>query len=357
MRSDIPAEDLADDITAKVTIDQRMIPVDDGHELFVRRIGPALPSDLAPVVCCNGVGVSTFFYEPLERALRHRRRVLRWDYRGHGRSAPMTDPKTLTIEQTAEDLRAVLDDARIDRAVLVGHSMGCQVIMEFERRHPDRVAGLIPMLGTHGRPLDTFFSAPIFTKVAFRALFEVANRKPHWLNDGNALAMGNPWFRSLAGRLAGLSGVVNGGLMPAPMIDAYLHHMARLDARVFFNMCRWMAFHSVEDHLEQVAAPTLVVAGTHDYFTPLWLSEEMADRVPGAELLVVPGGSHAALVEQPELVNLRIEAFLDKRVDAPRSDHTDSSREETGGAVTAARGARSRPPSPSPSTSKASQGV
>jgi pimeloyl-ACP methyl ester carboxylesterase len=61
--------------------------------------------------------------------------------------------------------------------------------------------------------------------------------------------------------------------------------------------------------------PTLVVAGERDLFTPRHLSLEMAQRIRGAELLEIPRGSHAALIEQPELVNLRLEKFLRERVE------------------------------------------
>jgi len=57
----------------------------------------------------------------------------------------------------------------------------------------------------------------------------------------------------------------------------------------------------------------LVVAGERDLFTPLNRSKEMAERIPGAELLVLREGSHAAMVEQPELVALTIEKFLVSR--------------------------------------------
>jgi len=56
--------------------------------------------------------------------------------------------------------------------------------------------------------------------------------------------------------------------------------------------------------------PTLIVAGTDDTFTPYWLSEEMHARIRGSELLTVPGGTHVAPIEHPELITLRLEKFL-----------------------------------------------
>ena len=62
--------------------------------------------------------------------------------------------------------------------------------------------------------------------------------------------------------------------------------------------------------LAEVHVPTLVIAGDRDLFTPVARSRELASRIPGAELLVVRGGTHAALVEQPELIALAVEKFL-----------------------------------------------
>src|SRR5690348_9944804 len=77
-------------------------------------------------------------------------------YRGHGRTAPPRDPQRVTIEDLADDVACVLDDALVDRAVLIGHSMGVQVALETYRRHPDRVAALVLICGAPSHPLRTF---------------------------------------------------------------------------------------------------------------------------------------------------------------------------------------------------------
>jgi pimeloyl-ACP methyl ester carboxylesterase len=73
-----------------------------------------------------------------------------------------------------------------------------------------------------------------------------------------------------------------------------------------------MARHSAEDVLPSVDVPTLVIAGQRDGMCPSRLVKRIYTNVKGAELFVVPHGTHATLIEQPELVNLRIETFLRK---------------------------------------------
>jgi pimeloyl-ACP methyl ester carboxylesterase len=83
-----------------------------------------------------------------------------------------------------------------------------------------------------------------------------------------------------------------------------------MDPRLFLGMLKHASEHDAWDHLPSIKIPTLIVAGTQDTFTPYWLSEEMHDRIPGSELLTVPGGTHVAPIEQPELLTLRLEKFF-----------------------------------------------
>ena len=64
------------------------------------------------------------------------------------------------------------------------------------------------------------------------------------------------------------------------------------------------------DYLEQIETPTLVFAAEKDGFTPPAVSETMAEKIPGAQLCVVPGASHSAPIEVPELFALRVEKFF-----------------------------------------------
>jgi pimeloyl-ACP methyl ester carboxylesterase len=77
-------------------------------------------------------------------------------------------------------------------------------------------------------------------------------------------------------------------------------------------MLRHASEHSARDHLEHVNVPALIVAGTDDTFTPYRLSEEMHRLIPGSEILAVPGGTHVAPIEQPELIALRLEKWLSR---------------------------------------------
>jgi pimeloyl-ACP methyl ester carboxylesterase len=78
----------------------------------------------------------------------------------------------------------------------------------------------------------------------------------------------------------------------------------------FFRNLRAIGEHDAGDVLEAVDLPTLVVTGDRDLMTPVALAQQMARKIPTAEILVVRGGTHYTAVEYPELVSLRIERFF-----------------------------------------------
>lgn len=279
----------------------------DGTPLAFARGGP--PEGRA-IVCCNGVGVSTFFWDYVgERFARGDHRVVVWDYRGHGASGVPENTRDLTMGDIADDLARVMDANGVDRAVLLGHSMGCQVILEFAHLFPDRVLGLVPILGSSGRPANTFLD-PRVGPTLYKMAYEVGTRIPDLINLGMRMTLRRP----MMWHAARLSGLVHSDLARKEDLDPYMEHLARLDSRVFLDFVRAAQDHDAGPFLGELRCPALVVAGERDLFTPRHLSVEMAARLTNAELLEIPRGSHAALIEQPELINLRLEKFIQSAV-------------------------------------------
>jgi pimeloyl-ACP methyl ester carboxylesterase len=261
-----------------------------------------------PLICSNGVGVSTFFWKALRERFARERCVVIWDYRGHGQSPVPPHPEQLTVRLCASDLWQVADAVGVQRAVLVGHSMGCQVMLEAHRQAPGRSAALLPMLGASGAALQSFLG--IGDKIAplLRALLAMGARKPLWAQSALRASLHTPLVWPAVKAL----GVVHPDLCPRSEFVPYFEHLERLDLRVWFALAQDLMTHDASDVLPGLRVPMLVVAGERDLFTPLRRSEEMAAAVPGAELLVLRGGSHAALVEQPELINQAVERFLQR---------------------------------------------
>lgn len=257
-----------------------------------------------PFATCDGVGCAGYIWKYIIRDFQKTRRILRWHYRGHGRSGRPTSLKRLSIPDQCEDLRAVMDAANIEKAVLMGHSMGVQVILEFHRLYPERVAGLIPMCGTYGHILKTFRGADFMDKIFpyLNTLVKLYHTK-----------VGEFWHKVLnlpASYEAAKIFEFNTKLIKKEDLQPYFEHLANMDVRVFVEALKGAAEHTAKDHLPNISVPTLVIAAELDGLTPLSLSKEMHSLIPNSEFLMLPAGSHTAPVELPELVTLRIEKWL-----------------------------------------------
>ena len=276
----------------------------DGAEIHVEIEGRGSPA----VVLCDGLACDGFAWKYLRPVLAEHHRVIHWHYRGHGQS-PLPPPGVApSIPQFAEDLGAVLDAARVRSAVIVGHSMGVQLALEFHRSHGARTRGLVLISGSPGHLLDTFHDTTLL-RVALPWLRQGAERFPRV-----AAALTRVGVRSGLAMEVAMSLEVNASLLRRSDLQPYFEHVEKLDSRYFLRVMQAAGEHGAEDHLPVVDVPTLVVAGDRDRFTPTWLSRRMALEIPSAELFLVRGGSHTALLERPEEVNRAVLDFLHRRV-------------------------------------------
>lgn len=286
---------------------ERYVQSFDGTDLYVRVAGegPAM-------VLCDGLGCDGFIWRHIRPKLEERFTVVRWHYRGHGRSKPPENMSALAVSDLRRDLLAVLDALDIGKATLFGHSMGVQVILDFAVEHPNRLAALVPMCGSFGRPLDTFHDNGLLSTIFPR----LKNAVARWPDRAQWI-----WTNLLASEVAyqfTMHTEVEGSLLSRAAFKPYFDHMGSMDVKVFVRMLDLVRTHTVEDRLREISAPTLVIAGKRDTFTPVWLSRRMSRLIPNAELLIVPNGTHVAPLEQPELVELRLERFLSERLVAAK---------------------------------------
>jgi hypothetical protein len=120
-----------------------------------------------------------------------------------------------------------------------------------------------------------------------------------------------PMMRSpLSVPLARMSGAINWYLAPAEVMREYFRQIATMDLKFAFQAALAMDQHTAEDVLETIRVPTLIIAGENDPFTPPRQSEKMQKKIAGSEILMIHKGTHTALIEQPDLMHLRMEIFF-----------------------------------------------
>jgi pimeloyl-ACP methyl ester carboxylesterase len=293
------------------------ISVVDRSPLFYESWGER--GALTPVLLCDGVGCDGYVWRYLRQDLPGRF-GLHPHYRGHGRTAAPADPARVTIADLADDVASVLDDALVERAVLIGHSMGVQVALETYRRHRDRVSGLVLMCGASSHPLKTFRGSATLEQV-LPVVQKWIQRLPGVINRVTRAVLPTRLAYEVATRLEIQRDLVE----PADFMP-YLEGLAHIDSRLFVAMVSSAGQHSADDLLPDVAVPTLVVAGARDGFTPAERSRAMAAAIPGAELLEIENGSHTAPIERPHLVDETVRDFLARRIDRALPDRIDDEK-------------------------------
>jgi pimeloyl-ACP methyl ester carboxylesterase len=284
----------------------------DGSPLFYESWGER--GERSPVLLCDGIGCDGYVWRYLRQDLTDRF-GLHPHYRGHGRTAAPRDPRRVTIEDLADDIACVLDDALVDRAVLIGHSMGVQVALETYRRHPDRVAGLVLVCGASSHPLKTFRGSGTLEDL-LPTIERWIHRVPRLVNRLSRTLLPTRLAYEVASRLE-----IRRELVEPRDFMPYLEGMARIDTRLFVAMLSSAGQHTADDLLPDVKVPTLVIAGERDGFTPAERSRAMAAAIPGSELLEIPNASHTAPIERPALVDSTVRDFVARRVDCADANH------------------------------------
>lgn len=280
----------------------------DGTTIAYRSFGKSRGSD-PTIVCCNGLGVGTFFWNYLEKHFRANYQVVTWDYRGHGKSSLKNDKKNYSLEAIVKDGKAVIQALGIKKAIFVGHSLGVQVSLELYRRWPELFAGMVLCFGTYARPLDTFYNIG-WSRHLFQVIYKIASTFPTQSNFFSQMLLDNP----LSFWMGGLLKMQHTGMIKKEDNEKYIKHILNVDPIFFTSLLKSAQEHSAEDVLKKVKVPTLIITGELDQFTPMWLSKKMNRLIRDSEIFIMKNATHAGLVEQPDLINLRIEKFMRERI-------------------------------------------
>jgi pimeloyl-ACP methyl ester carboxylesterase len=287
-------------------VEEKRLRTSDGADLAYRVVGEG-----PWIVLCSGLGGGFPTWTPLVTHLLDRYRLLSWDYRGLFDSGPPPSPDAIRVADHARDALALCDAEGIRRAAFFGWSMGVQVALEVFRAAPDRVAALMLMNGVAGRPWENPYDTTRLRRV-IRPVAKGLLRTPRLLQRLTRRVIQWPETGEWVKRI-GLAGRT----LDEELFDAIAGSFEKLDLSLWLRTFLLLGEHDASDIVRDVDVPTLVVAGDRDVFTPRNAMEALVREIPGAELMVVPGGTHYVLLEVPDLVNLRIEKFLIERGYAP----------------------------------------
>ncbi len=244
-------------------------------------------ADGEPLLMIQGLGADRRGWVLQRRAFGVRYRCLALDNRGVGKSDAPPGPYDLAM--MARDAMAVLDDAGVDRAHVMGASMGGVISQIVGVLHADRVRSLT-LACTACRQLP--WRRELLSEWAALAETEgmagFVQRNARWLFGARS-------FR----RLQPLIGPV-GGLALNTSPHSFV---AQVDAIL-------AADETLREELHRVAVPTLILVGSQDILTPRGDSEELLSLIPGAKMAVVRGAAHGFMFEHASTFNRLVLDFL-----------------------------------------------
>ena len=234
----------------------------DGIQLYHAEIGSG-----PPVVLLHGGLANSDYWGHQVRALAPHHRVIVVDSRGHGRSS--RDDRPFGYDLMADDVVALLDTLKIQRADIVGWSDGGIIGLDLAMRHADRVGRVF----------------------AFAANSVTSGVEPD--------VEKNPTFARFIAR----AGVDYAALSPTPkQYDAFVAQIGHMWA----SQPKW-----TDAQLATIKAAVIIADGDHDEAIKRAHTEYLAATIPGAGLLILPNASHFAFLQDPMLFDAALLAFLD----------------------------------------------
>ena len=242
-----------------------------------------------PLVMIHGAQGDQTMFGSLASAYANHFRVLTFDQRGSGLSEkPDMD---YSIAMLADDTAALMDHAGIAAAHIIGVSMGGMIAQEFALGHPRKVRSLVLGCTTAGGPKAIRMGGPALAAAYSTVAISAEER-------GRALA-----------EAAFTKGYIerHPELIPG-MIEA--RRQRPIDPIALEHRMRAALTHDTYDRLAQLACRTLVITGRDDLLISWENSRTLAQRIPGAELIVLEPAGHCFWLEQPEKAAAAILRFL-----------------------------------------------
>jgi pimeloyl-ACP methyl ester carboxylesterase len=243
-----------------------------------------------PVLFIPGLGGTCRVWDPIAPDLAAHFSLILVDNRGLGRSIARRKPRSLA--DYSADLVELLDELQLERAHVLGLSLGGIIAQRFAVDHPSRVDRLVLVSCAHR------FSAYLLRMTAL--LGHSLRRFPRavFVQTMELLATA-PFY-----------------------MDEHIHEIEEqerarcqegLHARAMGTQLRCLLRSDLDPADYRITAPTLVVAGEHDALIPNCYARLMAERIPGSRFLLIPGAGHNPMLEVPEKVLPLIEQFLQGR--------------------------------------------
>ena len=253
-----------------------------------------------PLLLIHGITLQAGVWSPQLHMLADRYRVLAMDVRGHGASS--AGSAGFGRKVAARDVAAVVEHFDLRDAVIVGHSMGGMILMEYAADFPDhlaeRVAGLV-FMDTAAYQLLPRPALPVAQALGrrLRRRFESGRPVPQWKAGEDDLS----WF---------LARLAFGARPSARAVDQVRRFLQEVPQSTSLPSGIDLLDHDAREALGATRTPSLVLVGSRDLLTPVWAARRIARFLPGSRLEVLPGAGHQLMQERPVEVARLLDDFV-----------------------------------------------
>nr|WP_107908212.1 3-oxoadipate enol-lactonase [Streptomyces chartreusis] len=238
------------------------------------------PASAPPLLLGPSLGTSSALWDKVAPELSITHRVVRWELPGHGGSAADLIGPGATVGDLAGLVLALADSLGIERFAHAGVSLGGAVGLHLAVHHPERVESLAVICSSAhfngAKPWEE--RAALVRREGLAGLAESANAR---------------WFT------------------PGFTVPELVRDHRDADPGAYAACCDALAAFDLRDRLAEISSPTLLIAGREDPATPPVHLREIADAVPGATLVEIPGASHLAPAQCPQAVLTALRAHFD----------------------------------------------
>lgn len=231
-----------------------------------------------PLLLIAGFDCDSSYWSLIVPALVNNYQVIRLDNRGVGKSSAPDSP--YTIKQMADDTAALLNYLGITKVHVAGHSMGGQIAQELALAHPEKVKSLI------------LLSSWAKGNAKFNSLIEMFGNLSNHLSAKIYQKTLLPWMYTenfySNGSIENIISIIEYYPLPTP--------------HGIYHQSRAILHNDTNDRLTKIMCPTLVAVGKEDILTPVAFSQQLADGINDAELVIIERSGHGFLVESPDAV-------------------------------------------------------
>ncbi|MFN8368991.1 MAG: alpha/beta hydrolase [Bacteriovoracaceae bacterium] len=231
-------------------------------------------------------------------------KMLIHNYRAHYNSTSKGLIESVSFDNIVNDINQILSQFNFKNIIMLGHSMGVNTTLEFAKRFPEKLKGMILISGSVLPPQDVMFDNN-YMGIIMPYVEKFSKLYPKAADFAWKYGSYNPLIQLM---------ILNGGFNPKRVgldfIQVYMNKIAQLPQELFMKLFKEMGTHDAISFLENIETKALIMGGDADKIIPLYVQFIMHQKLKNSEFYIIKDGSHVPQIDFPDSINERIDLFI-----------------------------------------------